>query len=102
MQRMPREVGAAITLAVIKSAALIPILENYGVKINNRIFLTFFFTQFPISTKKTKKNSSTEKNSRKKIEINKKQNNNICNYENIKGILTTNIMNKKSCKQQKY
>jgi hypothetical protein len=35
---VPREVGAAITLAVIKSAALIPILANQGVKINKRNF----------------------------------------------------------------
>jgi hypothetical protein len=29
------------------------------------------------------------------MEINNKQNNNISNYENIKAMLTTNVMNKK-------
>jgi hypothetical protein len=80
MQRMPREVGAAITLAVIKSAALIPILANHGVKINNR---KFFFLYSVSSFKKNVKHNFL----REKRTCERNKNNSIIrNYKNIKAI----------------
>jgi hypothetical protein len=91
MQRMPREVGAAITLAVIKSAALIPILASHGVKINIRNFLIkFFLSSISSFMKNVKYNFLREKIiHEREMEIKNKYN------KNIKAMLTTNIRNKK-------